>query len=374
MNLQFTLMLCFFYSTFLVAAPYSWDDLTVLSTEKNYTEYLDHARDIEPSKRDLAWKNMTEKMGLEYIETLINKNEISISSEKRVELISNWPVFRENEFFIKARDKYFLKQISDCIDKAALECKRLANKYLNNFEHDITFTISYLKVTKALIPLQAERFQIAKPLLSNKFSEFYCDKEPLKTVILTEIKNSPQASLKALHTDCIKTIITDLETLSLEGNSNALNLLKSSKHLSNDLQQLLSILTFLNILDIKKEDLDNSIKELEILSKDPVKRIQIIEVLKKLDPLPGRIFERSNKVTIGKLKLIERNLPEFIDLYAKTCLNYLQGTKVFKNGTSTPECHNFFKLSGYLDTFPKSFINDYNKATEFMQKKSPSKN
>lgn len=370
MNLHNLLALCFFYSTFSVAAPYSWEDLSVLSSEKNYTEYLDHARDIEPSKRDAAWKNMTEQMGLGYLESLVKKNEISKSSEQRVELISNWPLFRDNEFFIKARDKYFLKQISDCINKTATNCKEMALKYLNNFEHDLPFTVSFLKTTQSLISVQSERFLIAKPLLVNKFSEFYCDNDPLKSIVLNELKLNPQGKMITIHPDCVKAIQASIEKLALEGNNNALALLKISKLLSDDLQQLLSILKFLNIIDLKKNDLDKVIKELEALSQTQPRREKITLKFKDLDPLPGRIFSNSDKVTIGKLKLIERNFPEYIDLYAKVCLSYLQGTKVFKNGNPTPECHNFFKLSSFLETFPQSFKNDYDKATEFMQKKA----
>lgn len=370
MNLPTLLALCFFMSTVSVAAPYSWEDLRVLSSEKNFTEYLDHARDIEPSKRDAAWKNMTEQIGLSYIESLVAKNEINKASEKRVEEISSWPLFRDNEFFIKSRDKYFIKQIRDCIDKASLDCKEKALKYFNNFEHDLPFTVSFLKVTEMLIPSQTERFQLAKPFLANKFSEFYCDKNPLKSIVLREIKVSPQGPLKEIHPDCVRAIKSSVEMLALEGNTNALGLLRLSKVLSKELEQLIGVLKFLNISSLKKSELDNIMSTLELLSSSPVERQKIIAVFTSLDPLPGRIFEGSDKVTIGKLKLIERNFPEYIDLYAKTCLSYLQGTKVFKSGNPTPECHNFFKLTSFLGTFPKSFNNEYDKATEFMQKKA----
>jgi len=38
-----------------------------------------------------------------------------------------------------------------------------------------------------------------------------------------------------------------------------------------------------------------------------------------------------------------RYFPEYLRTYAKTCLSYLEGEKVFEYGNPTPNCESFFE-------------------------------
>lgn len=359
--------LCVLKASGVDAAPYTWSDLQALSSENNYQEYLDHALDVEPSKRDAAWKTVTESMGIKYLARLVEQTKMPEGSAERVERISEWPIFRSNEFFIKARDKYFLKKLSQCIELTPSSCEEAGIKMLNNFEHGITFPVEFLKIAKNIILTQEKRIQIAKPLLENKFSEFYCDNSPLREIVLIQISEKQSMNFD-IHKDCLKKLLPEIEEIALGGNKFAETLLKRNSLMTKTFTQLSSIVSFLNIPEMPKELITQAIGTLDKLSKSINDRNELIGKIKLIDPLPGRIFAKVNKKTIGKLKLVERNFPEMIDLYAKTCLAYLTGETKFKFGNPTPECHQFFSMANHLKTIPPSYLNKYQQATKFMNK------
>lgn len=359
--------LCTLLMVNAAAAPYKWADLQVLSSEDNFQEYLDHALDVEPSKRNAAWTTVTERMGLNYLKSLLQKNKLPEGTDQRIEKISQWPIFRSNEFFIQARDKYFIKKLKLCIEINVAICEQQALKILSNFEHEVIFPVEFLKATKSIILSHSKRLSIARPLLEDKFSEFYCSKAPLKELVLTQITKHQEMGF-TIHKDCLIKLQEEIEQIALEGNSFAQKILSTNKLLTPSFSQLLNIVTFLNHKSLPVEKVSMTIATLEKLSKSSDSRIVLIEKIKKIDPLPGRVFSVRDKVSIGKLKLIERNFPEMIDLYAKTCLAYLKGTKIFKYGNPTPECHSFFSMTEHLQTLPSSYLNDYRVATDFMKK------
>ena len=370
MRISFVLSLLLLHCTAgssISIADYNWEDLQVLNSEKNYVEYLDHALDIEPSKRDAAWKTVTEKIGLDYLKELVSSKKEATDTWDRIERISTWPIFKNNEFFIKARDEFIIHSIKQCKNNTNTNCSKKALKLLNDFQHEITFPAKFLTVANELIIDQTQRFAIASPLIGNKLSEFYCSDSPIKVIVLNQIIVADSKELN-IHPDCIKVLKTDIEKLALEGNETAKYLLNKNSLASPMFTKLSVLIPFLNDHTLSKKEVNTALKSLETISKLPEERKEISMQLKKLDPIPGRIFNRRDKTTIGKLKVIERNFPEFIDLYARTCLQYLKGEKKFRFGNPTPECHNFFALAAHLQTFPESMKNEYGKATHFMRK------
>ena len=361
------LALCTFPLRSGYTKSYTPEDLQVLSAENNYQEYLDHALDIEPSNRNAAWKTTTENMGLKYLASLVDQNKMPEGSEERIERISQWPLFRANEFFIKARDKYFLKKLAICIEISPTKCEAMGFKLLSNFEHEIIFPLEFLKITKTLILSRPKRLLIAAPLLKDKFSEFYCANSPLKELVLGTISEQLKTEF-IIHKDCLVKLRSEIEEIALSGNSYALALLNRSDLMTPSFNQLIQIVSFFNIPELPKRKIDSAIKQLESISKSPNSRIKLMKEIKKLDPIPGRIFGKKDKASIGKLKIIERNFPEMIDFYAKTCLAYLKGTKTFVFGNPTPECHEFFELAEHLNTMPASYLNEYQAATKFMNR------
>ena len=82
--------------------------------------------------------------------------------------------------------------------------------------------------------------------------------------------------------------------------------------------------------------------------------------LNKIDPLPDELFAMPNlKKTKILLKLIQNNIPEYINHYATTCINFLTGATPFPNGNPTVSCQEFFKNYKEISNLDPSLIEKY---------------
>lgn len=355
-------------SSEIFTKTYSWEDLQILANEKNYSEFFEHARDLVPSKRGPEWRKTVQKMGQSYLRELTTKENILKEEIKGIKSLINWPIFSRNEFFTAELDKLLLKQIRVCIKLVKPNCEEIAFDYLKNFEHDINFSFYFLKAIQPLKVHSEKQWRVAAIFIQDKFSEFYCAKSPLKQIILSKIKNNPAGKLISIHNDCIKKIELELYKYSKEGNKHALSLMNKHKILTQQQKNLIALIHFLNKKKLTKRSIDVVISILKKLEKSPEQRAVTVEELSQLDPLPGRIFRQKTSASLSKTKMLERHIPEFLDLYAKTCLAYLEGSTNFPKGNPTPDCHGFFSLALNIKTIPKSYLNKYKKATYFKPK------
>ena len=83
--------------------------------------------------------------------------------------------------------------------------------------------------------------------------------------------------------------------------------------------------------------------ELKKIGNDHSYRQRVLSRMRKMDPLPGRFFHLidPNKKRI-LLTQLDRNFPEYLDYYTKTCLDYLEGKRDFPTGNPTPNCQKIF--------------------------------
>jgi hypothetical protein len=114
---------------------------------------------------------------------------------------------------------------------------------------------------------------------------------------------------------------------------------------------------------------------LKLLKKDYPTRQKLLTELLKNDPLPGEMFSLADlsrrKVLMGHFY---ENFPEYMDQYARVCLDFLQGKKSFPNGNPTIGCDDLFatvksyKESNWLD---KNLLYSYDLVPyrEFIRKK-----
>jgi hypothetical protein len=74
--------------------------------------------------------------------------------------------------------------------------------------------------------------------------------------------------------------------------------------------------------------------------------MQIFKTLKKLDPLPGEVFSSNDKEKReAVINLFASNFPEYVDHYAKTCVNFLKGIGEFPRGNPTLYCNELYSAS-----------------------------
>lgn len=350
---------------------YNISDLSALQVEEAFDEYFKHALDIRPSERTTNWTTMLEDMGLKYINKLLKQKTIATKDQNLITDISKWPYFKSNELFIQKRDLVLTKIIDQCFSYKAKEtCLQLSKYYFYDFPHELTFSFELIKILDSHKVPKPTLWPYAQKFAQNKFSEFYCHKSPLKELLSEKILSMAWKKKKplAIHSDCLKKVLPTfkkiLRSSDAQYRSAAFNVLKAHNNLAPNDYSSYFLLEYLddNLKSIK--DIDMALKELDNLSKDINLRESIQRDLSKLDLLPGKIFN-SNKKSMAKIRLLNRHFPEYIDLYAKTCLSYLDGSVKFNKGNPTPHCHSLFTLDKKLNILPALFHKSYSKATAF---------
>ena len=198
-------------------------------------------------------------------------------------------------------------------------------------------------------------------------------------------QNNPKISIiefsEIIHKDCFFSLAPELrEQLSSQipyQRNGAFRALKLNKLLNNEDTSLYKVLSFLNkdpSSKMRPKELEETLLAFKVLSKNHKLREKIRVKLNNIDPRPDAIFKlKMNLNKIGpfqkkkfaQIRIIQRSFPEYLDDYALSCLDYLEGMKSFPNGNPTPNCHDLFKINMEMNIFPKSFENRYLKATEF---------
>jgi hypothetical protein len=351
-------------------------DLNVLHENKNFHEFFDHALDVLPSNRKAQWKEMVENSGVDYLSTIISKTKLENKDINLISKISLWPSLSKNEFYNKKRDHIFLKQVKLCFQSQEKDCFTLTKAIYNDFKHENSFVFELLKILKSQNITHQQIWPYARIISSNKFGEFYCNKEPLKTILTQELLT--QTSKKLINTDdfnkdCIKTISKSLSknliSNSPSNRSMSHTVLTQYGLLASTDKGKFEIISLIDGKSFSPSEFDKVLSVLVDFAKSDVKRNSLIAQYKRLDPLPDGLFSNTNSKQVkAKIKIIHRHFPEIIDAYALRCLSYLQGSKEYLNGNPTPNCHKFFKTAALLKILPVSFISKYNKATYFLKK------
>lgn len=83
------------------------------------------------------------------------------------------------------------------------------------------------------------------------------------------------------------------------------------------------------------------------LATQPAQREAIMKVLKAWHPLPGDLF---TDLDLTKRRTVARHLqrffPEYLDFYARTCVEFFGGKRRFPEGNPASNCHELFELAG----------------------------
>jgi hypothetical protein len=396
---------------------YTLRDLEILSSEKNYVEFFDHALDLRPSSRDNYWKEMVHTMSEGFVKEMVKSQNYSLETFNRVNALFNWPILKTNEFFLQERERFGEGFFSHCLN-GKLVMSNLSQKNnlnLNNLtspssqnqmpqESCLTYLHKFwfespknpyfgLALAKMLA---RSKNQFKNPPLTHQdlwvlvekspksdFSHFLCQDTLVQELLFQEItkklvelewenKSMPQIpQVKKLMSDLInndcfnqikESYLTQFKkaegtNLGSERQNHLYLILMSQNALDLGLQDFYLVLNLLQRPSLTTQGVDDLFNQawntLISLSKNVDRRQELLSKLKNIDPLPGQLFDSLNNlegdVSVTKkqqviLNHFETNFPEYLDYYAKTCLSYLEGKKIFSNGNPTPECPNFLKL------------------------------
>lgn len=345
------------FSTECVAAftTYSIKDLEILEKERSFEEFFAHARDILPSERDRVWSEMVESMSEELIKYKIKHKQFDRKSLDLIEAINEWPTIRKNEFFAGRRDFYFRKYLENCQTKCRQE--DILKFWHNSRKSEEMGHFLGQFVSEKFMTLDPWEFY--KAATTGPYSEIYCEKQEVKKQVklrivdlLSRVESTTleDPKLRAIaNAKCLMVLISDYEkslfSPSLQERTAAYHFLGLLTSMSQGLKDLFHVFYLLKG-PVPGSVFNEAWNTLTELGKNYKRRQKVLRGLKSLDPLPDALFvSPNNKLRDILMDKIVANFPEYLDHYAKTCLNYYKGQKDFPNGNPTIQCRQFFKLS-----------------------------
>lgn len=359
----FLTTLCTFGTSFAAKTAYNMQDLRVLSSQQNYQEYFIHAKDLKPSLRNEEWSKMTEQMGIGYLEFLNTRPKLIEKDYQLVLSISQWPIFKNDEFFREKRDQYFLKEISNCLGSGENDCIEQAEHMFNSYIHNHKFGVKLVELLypRLIGPQKAWSFLVK--MTESEFSEFFCGKSPVDEIVTSQLLITQD--LQAVHPDCLKKLKPYLIQSYFE----------VAPKYSEDLYSLLKKLSFTNEkidLHFKTQQFLKG-KNLEItplkkLSQDYKLREELVDLFSKAPHLVDDVLgDKVKSKKLSYIRIIDRYMPEYLNLYTNTCLDYLSGKRSFALGNPTPNCHELFSLNQELKVISSEKQRRYYKFTEIMR-------
>ena len=345
------------------ALIYSKEDLNILYKNRQYTEFLAHAKDIRPTLRDNDWANQVLEMAQQFIEDVNQNKEYSTYNKNEINRLMSLGNVNQNEVFALLRKDFMAGHIEDCFKNHQTNCTQLAQDILNNTK--MQREIPDIPARFGLILLQngVTSPEVIHPFMKFSFiserSQFLCRKNEVKNYILRWFKafNSKSRSDKEIkifsadnfHPSCIKTVLNHFVSnfsflQSPLDREQIIYWLNATEYLNRDeIRTLLAIYLLKNPVNGDVFNLAwNSLKE---LGENFTFRKPVINKLKSLDPLPDGIFGLSDPLREKTLfSLVSKNLPEYVEYYSQSCFQYYSGIKTFPNGNPTINCKEFLRL------------------------------
>ncbi|MBF0367521.1 MAG: hypothetical protein HQK50_18245 [Oligoflexia bacterium] len=160
---------------------YLFKDLDYLLQEKNYSEFFKHANDIRPAERDLQWKSMVNTMAESFVYDQKKKKLVTFATLKELDQLLEWPLLKENLFFIRGRSQIGLSYFENCFQANASKALCLSQMIAFWQEHPYDPDVA-LKMGKLAhlygTPENKEALLFFDPLLRSEIADKAC-RDPL---------------------------------------------------------------------------------------------------------------------------------------------------------------------------------------------------
>ncbi|MCO4794837.1 MAG: hypothetical protein KC493_14050 [Bacteriovoracaceae bacterium] len=338
------------------AGIYTIQDLEALEKSLSAQEYLEHALDIRPSLRDDHWKQMTQHMGVVLAKQLINGKITGRDKFLFIEKINIWPVLKNDEFFQIKREEFLKSYFKNCLSDPSNQkvCKmELLTSWVSS-RKDPDRAVEYLGLFQNLTSEEEKMFLTL--ITNSKVSAFLCRKKIVKSKLVDHF--SKKAALEDnpkilknwiegyLNEDCwnqVKYVFEEtLMSNKVYQKEQAFKILNAKREISKVDRSVFLVSYILNVPNVGRI-FNMAWNELNKLGPSHNYRKRVLSKLRTLDPLPGKLFHIINsKKKEVLLDRLNKNFPEYLDHYTKTCLDYLEGLTHFPRGNPTPNCQKLF--------------------------------
>ena len=349
---------------------YSLKDLSVLEKEKNFEEFLAHVNDIRPSERLKQWKEMYQSMAMVMIDEKLKIKDFSLVTYKKIESLSRTNTLLNDEVFQLKRSQYSKKFFTECysgqIKNTDLPVTTaLCDDELSSFWHfsrkDPDLGIELARIVEKNNG-KINTWLFYQKAINDNTAPIYCEKPDVQRAIIKKITQEIFDSefngqygtlLKRLIPDkCFVKLISPLRMALESPQSTGLDkeisfqLLDVSKNLKSMEYYYYAVLYLIDE-PLTGERMNVSWKKIEELSEKYGLRMEILDKIKSTNILPDKIMRSpATKRNKAIIHLLAKHFPEFLDYYAKSCLDYLQ----YKNDPTRPvttgfQCHEFLKTA-----------------------------
>lgn len=345
--------------------PYTLLDLEVLESEKNTEEFFKHYREIRPSERQKRWREITQNMGILWIQNSIKEKKFSREHFQLLEERTKGSPFAEDEHFQHYKRQYLTHYFDSCFENKHAHCHEHLEKALMNTILESEW--SYQFVTKHLNLLKTNELKILiKSVLQSSDGEIYCGKlsffTPLLNLYIEEKVHQDELqkniTKELITSNCRKKLKEQIQSHLFEipryKRLDAFLFLDELKLLSPETKEIFYVIYTLDIAEIG-DTLNLAWNFVQSLGENYQKRKKILEKLLKLKTLPGETifktpdYDRHQAI----IKLFKKNFPEYLDHYASSCLKFLNGGN---SEQKVLNCHEFFTTNEIEQKWKDSYL------------------
>lgn len=339
---------------------YNLEDLKILEREKSAKEFLTHAKDVPPSKRDRQWEQLVLNMSNYYLQQSIARHDYGPANKNFITNFLTWPVNQKDQTLMKFAREFYLDYLDLCYsreEKTTEKCYQETLYIWNRIPQTPQFGLQLARMSKKKFP-EKSVWNFLKNTTKSDFSEYYCTirivKDEILNLFLRELSSEADEGAIAIKvqdfisTNCLTNLLPELREIAFSQNPSrdtAFFILKSFNGL--DLaEEDLFLVRYLLLSPVKGELLNIAWARVQQLSKDPARRAQVMTRLTLLDPFPDKVFQHQSKeISEVVARHLEKNFPEFWPKYFQRCHEFFAGTKKFPRGNPTPACTEAGKLT-----------------------------
>lgn len=351
----------------LIGNKYNLKDLSILAEEKDYKEFFAHFKDIRPALRDQQWKRLVDDMAFSFALDLDKKITINKDDLYNLDLIFSNTSIKNNEKFKNQRLKIGYRYFQQAF---IAEKPKNFDEILNFWSKDPSFADYAMKFGNLIGEYDAP-LEIQWSFYSKAFNGAqayrYCDSSESAQIILAKLYSlvstqtqysADQILSKLVSFDCQKVALNYLKQEYYTASNNLKPYLYDLITKDSIGQGELDYLSFYYILSgpVVSQAFNRSWNRLEELKLNEERRRGLIEILKTKETLPDGLFSMldQDKKSI-LIQFVYKNIPEYFDFYAQTCISYLKGEKNYSKGNPTLYCNDLFD---YTERVKPELVNE----------------
>lgn len=368
--MKFIVLVLFFSINFKCFAAYNLNysikDLQILAKENEYKEFFAHFKDVKPSERDAYWRKLVDEVSISFLQNIDSKPKITKTDIDNIDQLFSHPVISKNEKFknlrLKIGLKYFDKLFSENNTNNADELLQFWLKETSFADYAYQFGLLSTKINASI----DTQWHFYSKAFNGAQSHRYCNTEHAAQIIIqkltqvtgTDTFSDPDQFLdKLINQDCKQALSPFIKDYFFQANTNLRPIIYEllySKSSSID-QDLISFYYILSGPVVSKA-FNHSWNKLSEIKNDSTRRENLLKALKDKDTLPDGLFSLLDQEKKNLLiQFVYKNIPEYFDLYATTCISYLKGEKIYAKGNPTLHCQDLFD---YTERVNSELVND----------------